>query len=141
MPPAGTTGVITVIDQYVKNNFSQKFSPTAYQHTANNLAWRTQKNTQQQFTMGGCMGCHGVAQLSGELITRCVDVQPDAAVADGGHDLAERPAVVQDGEIQRAHGSGVTGKTWRFWYRPLHEALLRGLGPRAQAGPRVRLIL
>jgi hypothetical protein len=71
--------VITVIDHYRGNNpgnVTSSFSTSKFQRDASNLAFRThmggrggggqQPSTPvYEYNMGGCMGCHGVAQLSG----------------------------------------------------------------------------
>jgi hypothetical protein len=75
LPLSTDLDVITVISHYQNNNpgnVTSRFSDSAFQRgsTAYNLAFRTRSkgegNTRPfQYTMGGCMGCHGVAQLSG----------------------------------------------------------------------------
>lgn len=65
LPPTGDPKVITVIPHYTQNNVTSQFG-SSFQRSAENVASRTLKNnTRHQFVMGGCMGCHGVAQLSG----------------------------------------------------------------------------
>ena len=64
LPPTGDPNVITVIDHYASNHVTSQFG-SVFQRSAENVASRTMKDTNHQFTMGGCMGCHGVAQLSG----------------------------------------------------------------------------
>lgn len=53
-----------MIPHYTQNNVTSQFG-FSFQRSAENVASRTMKNTRHQFVMGGCMGCHGVAQLSG----------------------------------------------------------------------------
>ncbi len=71
LPPSPNTDVIQVIPHYKggnPGNVTSSFSTNEFQFGASNLAYRTQsgnKNTPHEFVMGGCMGCHGVAQLSG----------------------------------------------------------------------------
>ena len=73
LPLTTDAKVITVIDHFKNGNpghVTSQFSTSGFQRqsTAYNLAFRTRSggNTRPfEYTMGGCMGCHGVAQLSG----------------------------------------------------------------------------
>lgn len=78
LPPTGQgpidQQVVQVIPHYRASNTStpgnvtSQFASGAYQRTAENLAFRTQSAGHPHtlaYNMGGCMGCHGVAQLSG----------------------------------------------------------------------------
>lgn len=70
LPPTTDANVIQVIDHYQNGNPGNVTSmfTTNFQRSAANLAYRTQntgKNSTYEYVMGGCMGCHGVAQLSG----------------------------------------------------------------------------
>ena len=67
LPISAAPGVITVLPHW--QNVTSKFSDV-FQRGSANLAFRTQSNPSSnsrsmEFNMGGCMGCHGVAQLSG----------------------------------------------------------------------------
>ncbi|MCG8456778.1 MAG: hypothetical protein MI919_10905, partial [Holophagales bacterium] len=70
LPLTTDPNVIKVIDHYKggnPGNVTSSFTG-AFQRDAFNLAYRTQKgghHTTYEYNMGGCMGCHGVAQLSG----------------------------------------------------------------------------
>lgn len=78
LPPTGQgpidQQIVQVIPHYrasdssTPGNVSSQFETALYQRTAENLAFRTQSGGSPHtmaYNMGGCMGCHGVAQLSG----------------------------------------------------------------------------
>jgi hypothetical protein len=93
LPPSGDPSVITVIQQFATHNFSGTFPKPAqgFNHTADNLAWRTQKGPNNQFVMGGCMGCHGVAQLSGYSFSFVLLDNQYGAIPDSQHSFAIPP--------------------------------------------------